>query len=55
MFRKSSKKSGNSYNFNEVRKELNLIGGISYKDVSKVANFFDCDYVLLNEQHYWLS
>ena len=42
--------SGNTLNFPEIRKKLNLVGGISFKDVPKVADYFDCDFILLNEK-----
>jgi len=49
------KKSGNSFNLQKIRQELNLIGKISYSDVSIVANYFNCDFVLLNEKQEIIS
>ena len=47
---------GNTLRFDEIRKQLKLKEGkINFKDVSKVAKYFDVVYVLLNQNQEIIS
>ena len=49
------KKAGNSFNIQKICEQLGLKGKIAFKDEPKIAKYFDCDYVLLNEHQEIIS
>ncbi len=45
------KKKGNTLKFDDIRNKLNIPEGkINYKEINKIADYFKCGFILLNEK-----